>query len=286
MPRLFLLKLDCPDRIGLLASLTTLIAEHEGNFVDVQQYTDSLNKVFFVRLAFEIPASLEIASLEKALEFFSAKNEASWTLRDQTTPIRTALLVSQTNHCLADLLWRWRSKELNITITCVISNHENLRAEVEREGLGFIYLPIPKEEHAKEAAFQNMAIILDESGTDLIVMCRYMQVLPAWLCNKYAHRIINIHHSLLPAFAGAEPYQQAYNRGVKLIGATCHYATEELDAGPIIDQEVIRVDHFHSPEDLRRLGRDCEKLALARGIRFHVDERVLVHGTRSIVFGD
>lgn len=285
-PRVFLLKLHCPDQIGLLASITTLIAEHQGNFVEVQQYTDPLNKAFFVRLAFEVPSELKIEVLQKEIALLARKIEAQWTLRDQSVPIKTVLLVSKKNHCLADLLWRWRSRELNIEITRVISNHEDLRAEVEREGLSFIYLPIPKEPSLKEVAFEKMATLFREINPGLIVMCRYMQVLPAWLCEEYEYRIINIHHSLLPAFVGADPYRQAYNRGVKLIGATCHYATKDLDEGPIIDQEMIRVEHVHSPEDLRRLGRDCEKLALARGIRFHADDRVLVHQGRSIVFND
>ncbi len=285
-PRVFLLKLHCPDHVGLLASITTLIAEYQGNFIEVQQHTDPLHQAFFVRLAFEVPSFFDITAFEKSIALLARKIEAQWTLRDQSVPIKTVLLVSKTNHCLADLLWRWRSRELKIEIASVISNHEDLRAEVEREGLSFIYLPIPKERVLKEMAFKKMATLFREMNPRLIVMCRYMQVLPAWMCKEYEHRIINIHHSLLPAFVGADPYRQAYNRGVKLIGATCHYATEDLDEGPIIDQEMIRVEHFHSPEDLRRLGRDCEKVALARGIRFHADDRVLVHQGRSIVFGD
>ncbi|MBX9742396.1 MAG: formyltetrahydrofolate deformylase [Chthoniobacterales bacterium] len=285
-PRRFLLKLYAPDRLGLLAAITTLLAQQQGNFLDVQQYTDPLNKAFFTRLAFEFPASLEIEKLKKSIALLARKIGARWTLREQSVPLKTVLLVSKTNHCLAEVLWRWRSKEINIEIAAVISNHEVLRAEVERERIPFHFFPISKEAPRKEKAFQKMAALLRAIHPELMVMCRYMQVLPAWLCNEYECRIINIHHSLLPAFIGADPYRQAYNRGVKLIGATCHYATEELDQGPIIDQEVMRVQHFHSPEDLQRLGRDCEKLALARGIRLHADDRILVHNGRSIVFGD
>ncbi|MCF7730024.1 MAG: formyltetrahydrofolate deformylase [Chthoniobacterales bacterium] len=282
----FLLKLQAPDRIGLLASITELIAKHRGNLVEVQQYTSTLDKVFFGRLAFEISGLDKIEELKKNIPLLAQEIGAQWTLRDQSVPLKTILLVSKTNHCLADLLWRWRSQELNIAIQSVISNHEDLRSEVEREGLPFHYFPIPQEASLKEQAFQKMAAIIRCESAELLVMCRYMQVLPAWLCEEYRDRIINIHHSLLPAFAGADPYRQAYNRGVKLIGATCHYATEQLDAGPIIHQEVLRIEHFHSLQDIRRLGRDCEKLALARGIRFHADDRVLVHDGRSIVFGD
>jgi len=185
---------------------------------------------------------------------------------------------------LADLLWRWRSGELPVEIPLVLSNHEELRPLVEREGLRFEAIPVTPE--TKAEAFARMDAIFREAGIDLVVMARYMQVLPAEFCKAWQGRIINIHHSFLPSFAGANPYKRAYARGVKLIGATCHYATADLDAGPIIDQEVVRVEHYHTPEDLLRLGRDCERLALARGVRYHVEDRVLLHGNRSIVFRD
>jgi formyltetrahydrofolate deformylase len=211
---------------------------------------------------------------------------ASWNIRDQGKPLRTVLLVSREDHCLADMLWRWRSKEMNIEVPLVISNHETLRSSVEKEGIPFLFLPIPTDEAGKEAAFRKVSDAICDVSGELSVLCRYMQILPAWFCEEHLNRIINIHHSLLPAFAGADPYRKAYDRGVKLIGATCHYATEELDAGPIIHQEMIKVEHFHTPAEMRRLGRDCERLALARGVRLHVEDRVVVHGTRAIVFGD
>ena len=172
----------------------------------------------------------------------------------------------------------------------MISNHEDLRPVVEREGVPFEVVPVPSEKtgtpEARAAAFAKTADLFRQAKADLVVLARYMQILPASICQDWFGRVINIHHSFLPSFAGANPYRRAYERGVKLIGATCHYATADLDQGPIIDQEVVRVEHFHTPDDLLRLGRDCERMALARGVRYHVDDRVLIHGNRSIVFRD
>jgi formyltetrahydrofolate deformylase len=208
---------------------------------------------------------------------------AEWTLRPADCPLRTVILVSKQDHCLVDLLWRWRSKELNIDIAAVLSNHENTRELVEREGLPFEHIDFSAD---KATAFETLGARLRELGAELVLLARFMQILPADLCREFAGRVINIHHSFLPAFVGANPYRRAFERGVKLIGATCHYATEDLDQGPIIEQEVSRVEHYHEPDDLVRLGRDCERLALARGVRYHVEDRVLVHGPRAIVFRD
>jgi formyltetrahydrofolate deformylase len=277
---------DCPDRVGLLARITGFVAEQKGNFVEVNQYTDSVSNWFLSRFAFEISPDSSLETIRSAFIPIAKELNARWSLRDRSQPLKTVLLVSQQDHCLADLLWRWRSRELNIEIPCVISNHETLRENVEKEGTPFVCVPIEEDTRVRENCFRHMAEVLGEVNADLIVLCRYMQILPGWLCAEYSNSVINIHHSLLPAFAGADPYRRAYDRGVKMIGATCHYATDELDAGPIIHQEVIHVEHFHTPDDLRRLGRDCEKLALARGVRFHVEDRVVVHGSRAIVFGD
>ena len=281
-----LMTLDCPDRVGLLARITGFIAEQRGNFIEVNQYTDAISNWFLARFAFEIPAPVTLETVRRDFTPVAEELGARWELRDRSEPLRTVLLVSRQDHCLADLLWRWRSHELNIHIPLVISNHEDLRASVEKEGLPFLHLPVEGNSSEKAACFRHLADVLREAGAELIVLCRYMQIFPGWLCEQYPNAVINIHHSLLPSFAGADPYRRAYDRGVKLIGATCHYATEELDAGPIIHQEVIKAEHFHTPDDLRRLGRDCEKLALSRGVRFHVEDRIVVHGSRAIVFGD
>ena len=280
-----LLKISCPDRVGLLARLTSFIAYHGGNLLEVNQFTDPLSKWFFARLAIDSRSlALDNDALHKAFAPLAADLEGEWTIRETKQKMRVVLMVSQLDHCLADLLWRWRSGELPIEIPLVISNHEALRPLVEREGVRFAVVPVTAE--TKAAAFEKMATLFCEARADLIVLARYMQIFPETLCKDWHGRIINIHHSFLPSFAGANPYKRAYERGVKLIGATCHYATADLDAGPIIDQEVVRVEHFHTPEDLLRLGRDCERMALARGVRYHVEDRVLIHGNRSIVFRD
>ncbi len=188
-------------------------------------------------------------------------------------------LIAKLTGFVADL-----GDELPMEVPAVISNHHELAPIVERESIPFYHIPIPAD--SRKTGFEELAKVCRQLQVDLIVMARYMQILPDWFCEEFAGQIINIHHSFLPAFAGANPYRKAYERGVKLIGATCHYATSELDEGPIIDQEVVRVEHYHQPDDLLRLGRDCERLALARGVRFHLTDRTLVHGRRTIVFRD
>lgn len=280
-----LLKLACPDRVGLLARITGFIARHGGNLLEVRQFTDPVSGWFFARMAIDTETlAPDTAALRKAFLPLADDLKADWTIREETVKMRMVILVSKQGHCLADLLWRWHSGELPVEIPLVVSNHEELRGTVEREGIPFCHVPVPAEN--KAAAFEKMAEIFRETQAGLIVLARYMQILPKEICEEFFGKIINIHHSFLPSFAGANPYRRAYDRGVKLIGATCHYVTANLDEGPIIDQEVGRVEHFHSPEDLPRLGRDCERLALARGVRYHVHDRVLIHGKKSIVFRD
>jgi len=191
-------------------------------------------------------------------------------------------MASRESHCLADLLHRWHSDELDCDIPCVVSNHNDLRSMVEWHGIPFHHVPVdPKD---KAPAFAEVARLVGEYHADVVVLARYMQILPPQLCQEYAGRVINIHHSFLPSFVGAKPYHQASLRGVKLIGATCHYVTEELDAGPIIEQDVVRVSHRDSVEDMVRLGKDVEKMALARGLRYHLEDRVLVHDNKTVVF--
>ncbi len=280
-----LLKLSCPDRVGLLARITGFVASHGGNLREVHQFTDQRGGWFFTRMAIDSHTlALGVPQLRAAFAPIADELEAEWSILLAETPRRVVVMVSRLGHCLADLLWRWRSGELGFEIPCVISNHEDFRAMVEGEGIEFRYVPVLPG--GKEAAFETVSSILEESTPDLIVLARYMQVLPASLCAAYWGRVMNIHHSFLPSFMGANPYQRAWERGVKLIGATCHYATADLDEGPIIDQEVTRVEHFHSPEDLVRIGRDCERLALARSVRWHLNDRILVSGNRTVVFRD
>jgi len=278
-----LLKLACPDRVGLLARITSFVAYHGGNLLEVNQFTDPVSNWFFTRMAIDAKSlALDLPAFHKAFQPTADELEADWTVRDEKAKKRVVVLVSKLSHCLADLLWRWKSGELQIEIPLVISNHEQLRGMVEREGIQFELVSC--EAPDKASAFEKMSEMFRSAGADAIVLARYMQILPKEMCIEFCGKIINIHHSFLPSFVGANPYQRAYDRGVKLIGATCHYATPELDQGPIIDQEVVRVEHFHSPDDLLRLGRDCERLALARGVRYHIHDRVLIHGNKSIVF--
>jgi formyltetrahydrofolate deformylase len=279
-----ILKLNCPDDVGLLAQITSAISNHGGNLLEVSQYTDVNTGWFFARLAIEKGREhWDPNAFANAFAPVASRLRAVWSIRPAEWKTRTVILVSKQEHCLVDLLWRWRSGELGIEVPLVISNHETCRPLVEREGIPFECVAFEEE---KAAAFEAVSKLLREAGTELVVLARFMQIIPGWLCSEYAARVINIHHSFLPAFVGANPYQRAFERGVKLIGATCHYVTEDLDAGPIIEQEVARVEHYHDPEDLVRLGRDCERLALARGVRYHVEDRVLVHGTKAIVFRD
>lgn len=280
-----ILKLACPDRVGLLSRITTFVAEHGGNLLDVNQFTDPVNEWFFARLAID-PLTLD-ESMEALRTDFAPIGEelrADWRIRDDAVPTRAIVLVSKAGHCLADLLWRWRSRELSLEIPLVISNHPDLRETVEREGIEFRWAPV--EQNNRDAAFAEIARLCTDHRAEVIVLARYMQILPPEFCAQFPGRIINIHHSFLPSFVGQDPYRRAYERGVKLVGATCHYVTSELDEGPIIEQEVVRVEHFHTPADLLRLGRDCERLALARGVRYHIHDRVLIHGKKSVVFRD
>jgi|LakMenEpi03Aug12_release.lakeMendotaPanAssembly.Ray.scaffolds.fasta_scaffold116488_2 formyltetrahydrofolate deformylase len=280
-----LLKLSCPDRVGLLAEVTGFCAERSLNLLEAHQFTDDEAVWFFTRLRLQPVGDFAgMESLRTELAAFADPLGAEWTLRERTTRPRAAILVSCEGHCLADLLWRWRSGDLAMDLVGVIGNHRDLEPVASREGVPFVHIPVDATH--RDTAFAAIERQLEAWRTDVAVLARFMQIAPPDLCARWAGRMINIHHSFLPAFAGAQPYRQAHRRGVKLIGATCHYITPELDAGPIIDQEVTRVEHFHSLPDLVRLGQDCERLALFRGLRYHLEERVFVHGERTVVFRD
>jgi len=224
----------------------------------------------------------DLAELQQRFSAIATEFAMDWRISDSSVKKRVVVLVSKQEHCLYDLLARWQAKELNIEIPCVISNHEDLRGFVEWHGITFHYVPVTPDNKAD--AFAKMRQIFDGAGGDVMVLARYMQILSPEICTAYPSRIVNIHHSFLPSFVGAKPYHQAYQRGVKLIGATCHYVTNELDQGPIIEQDVIRIDHSDSVEDMVRYGKDIEKTVLARGLRYHLEDRVLVHGNKTVVF--
>jgi formyltetrahydrofolate deformylase len=279
--RRFTLTISCPDRVGIIAAVSGFIAQHGGFIVEASYHTEQDDQRFFMRQ--EIRAdSLPFAADEFRRRFAPLATEfgMSWQLADSAQKKRLVMLVSKQDHCLNDLLQRWRSGELQVDIPCVISNHEDLRSFVEWHGIPFICIDMKD----KVAAFDKIVALYEQHRGDSMVLARFMQILPPALCQRYPGRIINIHHSFLPSFVGAKPYHQAYLRGVKLIGATCHYVTDELDAGPIIEQDTVRIDHGDTVEDLVRYGRDIEKTVLSRGLRYHVEDRVLVCGNKTIVF--
>jgi formyltetrahydrofolate deformylase len=280
--RRYTLTISCPDRSGIIAAVTGFIAQHGGFIVEASYHTEQEAQRFFMRQ--EVRAdSLPFDADEFRRRFAPLADEfgMEWRLSDSAIKKRLVLLVSKQDHCLDDLLHRWRSGELQVDIPCVISNHEDLRGFVEWHGIPFLHIDMTGD---KEDAFRHIAALFEEHRGDCMVLARFMQILPPWLCRRYPGRVINIHHSFLPSFVGAKPYHQAHQRGVKLIGATCHFVTDELDAGPIIEQDTVRIDHGDTPDDLVRYGRDIEKTVLARGLRYHVEDRVLVCGNKTIVF--
>lgn len=287
--RTYTLTASCPDQVGVVARVSQFLAELGGWILETNFHAEPPDEAnptgrFFMRLqlrAASIP--LPLVALRQAFsEAVAQPLGMTWRLTDSAVKKRVVILVSKQEHCLYDLLARWQAGELDVEIPCVISNHETLRGIVEWHGIPFVHIPITPGN--KPTAFAEVERLFTEVKGDVMVLARFMQILPAELCLAYSGQIVNIHHSFLPSFVGARPYHQAWQRGVKLIGATCHYVTPELDQGPIIEQDVIRVDHTDSPEEMVRLGKDIEKAVLARGLRYHIEDRVLIHGARTIVF--
>lgn len=275
---------SCPDRIGIVARVATFLADRGASITQAAQFEDLRSRTFFMRYGFDIPETANLVDLEGEFGPIAAEFAMTWKLRDVRSRQRVVVLVSKFDHCLAYLMHRWKVGDLQMDIPCVISNHNDLRPLVEWYGIPYHHVPVPKEADGKQAAFEETARLIEEAQPDTIVLARYMQIFPPWLCEKFKHRVINIHHSFLPSFMGARPYHQADERGVKLIGATCHYVTEELDAGPIIEQDVVRIRHSDTIEDMMRLGKDVENTVLARGLRYHLEDRVMVHGRKTILF--
>ncbi|MEZ5627181.1 MAG: formyltetrahydrofolate deformylase [Rhodocyclaceae bacterium] len=286
--RFYTLSASCPDRVGIVARVSTFIAQHQGWILETALHAEppregeSVGR-YFMRI--EIRADSLPFMLSEFRERFAPladELELTWKITDSAVKKRLVLLVSRQEHCLYDLLARWKSRELDVEIPCVISNHNDLRGFVEWHGISFHHVPVTPDN--KAAAYAEVQRLFEEVHGDTMVLARYMQILSPELCAAYPGRIINIHHSFLPSFVGAKPYHQAYAKGVKLIGATCHYVTADLDQGPIIEQDVIRIDHSDAVEDMVRYGRDIEKTVLARGLRYHLEDRVLVHGNKTVVF--
>jgi formyltetrahydrofolate deformylase len=275
------LTLTCPERPGIVQAVTSFLLDHELDIVEHHQFDDSVRQVLFLRTAFAAQAPFDVAALTAEFAGIAETFSMSFSFHDDTKP-RLLIMVSKFDHCLNDLIFRWRSGTLGGEIALVVSNHEDARAMAEAASLPFLHVPVRAE--TKPEAEARLLDLVEEYQIDLVVLARYMQVLSDDLCRKLEGRAINIHHSFLPGFKGAKPYHQAYNRGVKLVGATAHYVTADLDEGPIIEQEVIRVDHTYHPQTLATVGQDAEALALSRAVRWHCQHRILLHGPSTVVF--
>jgi formyltetrahydrofolate deformylase len=279
----FVLTIICPDRPGIVHAVTGFLVEHGGNIIESQQYDDLETGRFFMRMGFEVNGpSTTAEELRDAFAPIADEYVMDFRLWDARAPYRTLLMVSGHLHCLNDLLFRHSTGSLQIDIPLIVSNH--LDAEPLAKAFGIDYLHIPVDPDTKEAAEAQLLGLVEKHGIHLVVLARYMQVLSDDLCRELSGRVINIHHSFLPSFKGAKPYHQAHDRGVKLIGATAHYVTADLDEGPIIEQDVIRVDHGHTREQLVAAGRDVEAQVLSRAVRWHAESRVLLNGSRTVVF--
>lgn len=277
------LLVSCPDRRGIVATLSQVLFGHGANILDSDQHSDTTVGHFFQRIRFDTSELLtDHGTLERAIAEVATRFNMTYRLHYMKKLKRVAIFVSKYDHCLIDLLWRHRAGELPCEMAMVVSNHEDLRNTAETNGVDFRVFPI--DPSSKLAQEDKELELLDSMGIDLVVMARYMQILSADFTTRYAGRIINIHHSFLPAFIGGRPYHQAYERGVKLVGATAHYATSRLDEGPIIEQDVARCSHRDQVSDLVRKGRDLERAVLARAVRWHLEDRVLVYGNKTVVF--
>ncbi len=277
----YILTLSCPDRLGLVHSVSGFLLERGGNIEEAAQYNDHDTGLFFMRVRFACE-QLSHEALRAQLQPFAQALSMDWALHATSEPMRTVLLVSKEGHCLNDLLFRWKSGLLPLDIRAIISNHREFYQLAASYNVPFHHIPVSAATKAQAEAKQFE--IIQSEGAELVVLARYMQVLRNDLCHKLAGRAINIHHSFLPSFKGAKPYYQAHDRGVKLIGATAHYVTADLDEGPIIEQDVARVDHSKTVEDLTAQGRDTESQVLARAVKWHSEHRVLINGHKTVIF--
>jgi formyltetrahydrofolate deformylase len=275
------LTLTCPERPGIVQAVTSFLLDHQLDIVEHHQFDDSIRRTLFLRTAFAADQPLSLVGLAADFDPIATAFSMSFTFYDDTKP-RLLVMASKSGHCLNDLIFRWRSGTLGGHIALVVSNHEDLRPMAEAAGLPFLHLPVsPSNKQESEARIMELVA---EHQIDLVVLARYMQILSNDLCRLLNGRAINIHHSFLPGFKGAKPYHQAYARGVKLVGATAHYVTPDLDEGPIIEQEIIRVDHTYHPRTLSTVGQDAECLALSRAVRWHCEHRVLLNDASTVVF--
>ncbi|MBC8080916.1 MAG: formyltetrahydrofolate deformylase [Gorillibacterium sp.] len=278
------LLISCNDKPGIVSRISTLLYHHKANIVTSDQYTtDPVNGMFFMRIEFDIAGILnQEHELREAIASLAQKIEFQWQMYLASEIKRMAIFVSKEDHALLELLWQWRSGDLRVEIPLIISNHEESRVLAEQMGIPFVYIPVDRNN--KLQAETEQLRVLEENAVDFVVLARYMQILTPLFVERYRNRIINIHHSFLPAFIGAKPYERAYERGVKIIGATAHYVNEQLDEGPIIEQDIHRVTHNESAVDLKKMGRYVERTVLARAVKWHIEDRIIIHGNKTIVF--
>jgi formyltetrahydrofolate deformylase len=278
----FVLTLSCPDRPGIVHAVSGFLLEHGGNIMESQQFDDVRQNRFFMRIDFEIDGPASADTLREEFAAVAQRFEMDYELWSAAAPYRTLIMVSKQLHCLNDLLFRQSTGALNIDVPAVVSNHPDAEPMVKSYGIPFHHIPVsPDTKHEAEAQLMEL---VDGLGVHLVVLARYMQILSDGLCRQLGGRAINIHHSFLPSFKGAKPYHAAFDRGVKLVGATAHYVTADLDEGPIIEQDVTRVEHTHTPEQLVTAGRDVEAAVLSRAVSWHAQSRVLLNGSRTVVF--
>lgn len=283
MQQTFRLVIDCPDQIGLVAAVSQFLAEQNATIVEASHHTDQQTGRFFMRHEIKAESiTMSLQSVKQAFEPIAEKFQMHWKIADSLKKQKVVMLASHESHCLMDILHRWHSGELHCDIPCIIANHPQMKQFADWHNIPFHWVDF--KDQPKEKAFAEVEKLIEAYEADLTVLARFMQIIPDHLCKKLAGKAINIHHSFLPSFAGAQPYLQAYNRGVKLIGATCHYVTSDLDEGPIIEQEVMRISHSDTSTDMVRKGKNCEKTALANGVRYHLEDRVIIHKTKTVVF--
>jgi formyltetrahydrofolate deformylase len=278
----YVLTIVCPDRAGIVHAVSGFLVEHGGNILESQQFDDLAEQRFFMRVKFAVDGPDTLESLRPAFTSVAERWGMAWELWEASAPYRTLILVSKFSHCLNDLLFRWSNGSLQIDVVGVVSNH--LDCESLTKSYGVPYHHVPVVAGAKQEAEARMLSLVDSLGVDLVVLARYMQVLSDDTCRRLEGKAINIHHSFLPSFKGARPYHQAFDRGVKLVGATAHYVTADLDEGPIIEQDVMRVDHNYDAGALAAAGRDVESQVLSRAVRWHAETRVLLNGHKTVVF--
>jgi formyltetrahydrofolate deformylase len=281
----YILVVKCPDRKGVVAAVSGFLAENDASITESNHFNDAIADEFYMRTVFRAdgPSMPPLEALTQGFDPIARRFSMEWSLTAAAKKPRVLIAVSKFGHCLYDLLHRWRSGLLPVEIVGVVSNHETMRSFVEWSDLPFHHLPIAKDGKAAQEA--QLLQLVEDSGVDLVVLARYMQILSPHMCEQLNGRCINIHHSFLPSFKGAKPYHQAFERGVKIIGATAHYVTTDLDEGPIIEQGVQRVDHGHTPDDLVKMGQDIECAVLARAVAWHAEKRIVVNGMKTVVFG-